>query len=161
MRLTYLLLLTLLAVPHAGLAAESDPLHLAGSRVRLSAPELGARKQAGIVTEVRGDTLLFTADNRSTRTPVPTGSLTGLEISRGMHSHVASGAALGFLGGAVVGGVIGKVAGGSTKSTLIGAVAGAAAGTGAVLMAKGHEISIPEGGKVSLHVDRPIMIVER
>ena len=64
-------------------------------------------------------------------------------------------------GGAVVGGVIGKVAGGSTKSTLIGAVAGAAAGTGAVLMAKGHEISIPEGGKVSLHVDRPIMIVER
>jgi len=64
-------------------------------------------------------------------------------------------------GGAVVGGVIGKVAGGSTKSTIIGAVAGAAAGTGAVLMAKGHEISIPEGGKVSLHVDRPIMVVER
>src|SRR5882672_4038171 len=51
-------------------------------------------------------------------------------------------------GGAVVGGVIGTVA-------------GAAAGTGAVLMANGHEISIPEGGKVSLHVDRPIMIVER
>jgi len=64
-------------------------------------------------------------------------------------------------GGAVVGGVIGKVAGGSTKSTIIGAVAGAAAGTGAVLMAKGHEISIAEGAKVSLHVDRPIMIVER
>ncbi len=64
-------------------------------------------------------------------------------------------------GGAVVGGVIGKVAGGSTKSTIIGAVAGTAAGTGAVLMAKGHELEIPEGAKVSLRVDRPIMVVER
>jgi len=64
-------------------------------------------------------------------------------------------------GGAVAGAIVGKVAGGSTKSAIIGAVGGAAAGTGAVLMAKGHELEIPEGAKVSLHVDRPIVIVER
>ena|SRR2546422_8289973 len=64
-------------------------------------------------------------------------------------------------GGAVAGAIVGKVAGGSTKSTIIGAVAGTAAGTGAVLMAKGHELEIPEGAKVSLRVDKPIVIVER
>ncbi len=64
-------------------------------------------------------------------------------------------------GGAVAGAIVGKVAGGSTKSTIIGAVGGAAAGTGAVLMAKGHELEIPEGAKVSLRVDQPIAIVER
>src|SRR5467141_3542848 len=64
-------------------------------------------------------------------------------------------------GGAVAGAIVGKAAGGSTKSTIIGAVGGAAAGTGAVLVAKGHELEIPEGAKVSLRVDQPIAIVER
>lgn len=64
-------------------------------------------------------------------------------------------------GGAVAGAIVGKVAGGDTKSTIIGAVGGAAAGTGAVLMAKGHELAIEEGAKVSLRVDQPIAIVER
>lgn len=64
-------------------------------------------------------------------------------------------------GGAVAGAVIGKVAGGSTKSTIIGAVGGAAAGTGAVLIAKGHELEIPAGAKVALRVDQPIVVVER
>lgn len=116
MRQSFLLFLTFLAVPHAGLAAEPDPLHLAGSRVRIQAPDkstaagrllLGGRKQAGTVVEMRGDTLLFTADGQSTPALVPTESLTGLEVSRGMHSHVLAGAGLGFLAGALVGGVIG------------------------------------------------------
>ena len=64
-------------------------------------------------------------------------------------------------GGAIAGAIVGKAAGGSTKSTIIGAVGGAAAGTGAVLVAKGHELEIPEGAKVSLRVDQPIAIVER
>lgn len=64
-------------------------------------------------------------------------------------------------GSTVAGAIIGKVAGGSTKSTIIGAVGGAAAGTGAVLMTKGHELQIEEGAKVSLRVDKPIVIVER
>ncbi len=64
-------------------------------------------------------------------------------------------------GSTVAGAIIGKVAGGSTKSTIIGAVGGAAAGTGAMLMVKGHELSIEQGAKVSLRVDKPITIVER
>lgn len=64
-------------------------------------------------------------------------------------------------GSTVAGAVLGKVAGGSTKSTIIGAVGGAVVGTGAVLATKGHELEIPEGAKVSLRVDKPIVIVER
>jgi hypothetical protein len=100
MRLTYLLFLTLLAVPYSGIAAESDPLHLTGSRVRIYVSDtstaagrlsLRGRKQAGTVIEVRGDTLLFTAENQSTPTLVPTASLMGLEVSHGKHSHVLGG----------------------------------------------------------------------
>ncbi|TMQ60639.1 MAG: hypothetical protein E6K76_01185 [Candidatus Eisenbacteria bacterium] len=64
-------------------------------------------------------------------------------------------------GSTVAGAVFGKVAGGSTKSTIIGAVGGAVVGTGAVLASKGHELEIPEGAKVSLRVDKPIVIVQR
>ncbi|HEY2923430.1 MAG TPA: hypothetical protein VGJ98_00520 [Candidatus Eisenbacteria bacterium] len=64
-------------------------------------------------------------------------------------------------GSTIAGAVIGKVAGKDTKATIIGAVGGAAVGTGAVLMAKGHELQIEEGAKVSLRVDKPIVIVER
>ena len=64
-------------------------------------------------------------------------------------------------GGTVAGAIVGKVAGGSTKSTIIGAVGGAAAGTGAMLMVKGHELTIEEGAKVSMRVDKPITVVER
>jgi hypothetical protein len=64
-------------------------------------------------------------------------------------------------GSTVAGAIIGKVAGGDTKSTIIGAVGGAAAGTGAMLMVKGHELTIEQGAKVSLRVDKPITVVER
>ena len=114
----------------------SDPLHLAGSRVRLSAPALGDRKQSGTVVEVRDDTLLFMADKRSVRTFVPTASLTSLEVSRGSRSHTLAGAGLGFLTGAVAGGVIGGTSGSTTNNEESGlAVAfGALVGGGAGLV---------------------------
>ncbi len=64
-------------------------------------------------------------------------------------------------GGAVAGALIGKIAGKDTKSTILGAVGGAVAGTGAVLMAKGHELTVPAGSKVSLRVDEPITVVQQ
>ena len=64
-------------------------------------------------------------------------------------------------GSTVAGAILGKVAGGDTKSTIIGAVGGAAAGTGAMLMVKGHELTIEQGAKVSLRVDKPITVVSR
>jgi MFS family permease len=105
MRLTFLLFLTLLMLPHSGLA-QSDPLGLTGKRVRLTSPELGARKQTGTVVEVRSDTLLFTADNQSTSAFVRAGSLTGLEVSRGRRSHVAAGLGIGLLVGVLGGAAI-------------------------------------------------------
>ncbi len=64
-------------------------------------------------------------------------------------------------GGAVAGAIIGKVAGKDTKSTILGAVGGAVLGTGAVLAAKGYELEVPAGSKVSLRVDAPITVVSK
>jgi hypothetical protein len=117
-RILLLFLYSFLAGPDASLAAESDPLHLTGSRVRLyvtdrstAAGRLSSMGQmrTGTVNEVRGDTLLFTADHQSTQTLVPTASLTGLEVSRRNGSHALAGAGLGFLAGVVAGGAIGLV----------------------------------------------------
>ena len=68
---------------------------------------LGIPKQTGTVIEVRSDTLVFAADKQSARTLIPAASVMGIEVSRGIHSHVLRGAGLGFLAGALVGGVIG------------------------------------------------------
>ncbi|MEK7349137.1 MAG: hypothetical protein AABZ94_09715 [Candidatus Eisenbacteria bacterium] len=64
-------------------------------------------------------------------------------------------------GGALAGAIIGKVAGKDTKSTILGAVGGAVLGTGAVLAAKGYELEVPAGSKVSLRVDAPITVVSK
>lgn len=64
-------------------------------------------------------------------------------------------------GSAVAGAVIGKVVGKDTKATVIGAVGGAILGTGAVMAAKGYELEIPAGSRVTLRVDSPVTIVAR
>ena len=64
-------------------------------------------------------------------------------------------------GGALAGAIVGKVAGKDTKSTILGAVGGAVLGTGAVLAAKGYELEVPAGSKVSLRVDAPITVVSK
>src|SRR5882757_5415248 len=107
MRLVSLLFLALLTIPQAGLTAESDPPGLSGSRVRLLAAPLGPRKLTGTLVGMQGDSVLFAADHQSARTLIPTASLAGIEVSRGMHSHVWRGAGIGFLVGALAGGVVG------------------------------------------------------
>jgi hypothetical protein len=62
-------------------------------------------------------------------------------------------------GGAVAGAIIGKVAGKSTKSTILGALGGAAVGAGVVMAAKGHELEVPAGAKVSLRIEDPVTVV--
>ena len=64
-------------------------------------------------------------------------------------------------GSAVAGAVIGKVVGKDTKSTIIGAVGGAILGTGAVMAAKGYELDIPAGSRVTLRADAPVTVVAR
>ncbi len=64
-------------------------------------------------------------------------------------------------GSTVAGAIIGKVAGHSTKSTVIGAVGGAVVGTGVVLSAKGYEVEVPPGSKVTIRVDAPVTVALR
>lgn len=64
-------------------------------------------------------------------------------------------------GSAIAGAVLGKVVGKDTKGAVIGAVGGAVLGTGAVMAAKGYELDVPAGSKLSLRVDTPITVVAR
>jgi hypothetical protein len=64
-------------------------------------------------------------------------------------------------GSAVAGAVIGKVVGKDTKSTVIGAVGGAILGTGAVMAAKGYELDVPAGSKVTLRAEAPVTVAVR
>jgi hypothetical protein len=64
-------------------------------------------------------------------------------------------------GSTVAGAIVGKIAGKDTKSAIIGAVGGAVVGTGAVLAAKGFEVEVPAGSKVTLRVDQPVTIVAK
>jgi hypothetical protein len=141
MRLTFLLFLALLALPHPGLA-QSDPLGLAGKRVRLTSAELGTRRQVGTLVEVRTDTLLFKADGQSAPSFVRTGSLTGLEVSHGKRSHVLAGVGIGLVVGVGGGAAIANaststydeerglaIVAGGVIGGLLGIVSGAVAGS--------------------------------
>ena len=64
-------------------------------------------------------------------------------------------------GSTIAGAVLGKVVGKDTKGAIIGAVGGAVLGTGAVMAAKGYELDVPAGSKLSLRVDAPISVVAR
>lgn len=64
-------------------------------------------------------------------------------------------------GGAAAGAILGKILGKDTKGAVIGAVTGAAVGTGGVLLAKGHELDLPAGTKISLKAEQPITIASK
>lgn len=64
-------------------------------------------------------------------------------------------------GSTIAGAVLGKVVGKDTKGAIIGAVGGAVLGTGAVMAAKGYELDVPAGSKLSLRVDAPVTVVAR
>lgn len=64
-------------------------------------------------------------------------------------------------GSAIAGAILGKVVGKDTKGAVIGAVGGAVLGTGAVMAAKGYELDVPAGSKLSLRVDTPVTVVAR
>jgi hypothetical protein len=61
-------------------------------------------------------------------------------------------------GAAAAGAVIGGILGGSAGSAVKGAVVGGAAGTGASLMARGPDLEIKSGQKVTLSLDRSVVV---
>ena len=81
----------------------------AGSRVRVKAQGADQRWLAGELLQFRADTLrLRTADPPDSVT-LTTGSLAGLELSRGRKSQAGKGAALGAGVGVILGLVVGAV----------------------------------------------------
>ncbi len=88
-----------------------------GQRVRVTAPDLGIRKQVGRFETLRGDTLVVAAADSTMTFPVT--SVTRLELSWGQRSLARRGAGIGFLSGATIGAIIGFAAGDDTNCYFI------------------------------------------
>jgi hypothetical protein len=91
----------LAATPSNALAQGSLSL-TAGQRVRITAPDLGLKRQRAVLDGHQGDMLLVTMDST---TSIPVGAVTRLEVHRGTRWHPWRGAGIGFGVGAIAGGV--------------------------------------------------------
>jgi hypothetical protein len=89
--------------------AEAPLVVDAGSRVRIAAPVFGGRNQVATVVSVTGDSLVLRQGASTTYRSVAKSDITGLEVSRGTHTHKGKGALLGLLIGAGAGAVLGYV----------------------------------------------------
>jgi len=62
-----------------------------------------------------------------------------------------------IIGGSAIGGaILGKVVGGESEDAAKGAAIGAAAGTGATLVTRGPQLTLPRGTALSVRLDHPI-----
>lgn len=93
--------LSQLSAPNPVLAVD------AGSRVRVSAPIFGSKKQVGTVVSLTADTLVLRQGANTANRSLATSDITSLEISRGTQTHKAKGALWGTLIGAGSGAVLG------------------------------------------------------
>ncbi len=101
MRHATILVAILAFVPLTRITAQEPPPVKVGDRVRVTAPALGIRKQAGRFEALRADTLVVAvADSTMT---FPVASVTRLEVSRGQKSRMGLGAGIGLLGGGLLG----------------------------------------------------------
>jgi hypothetical protein len=133
-----------LVVPCSALHSQASSPLVAGARVRITAPTaLAPTRQAGTVLGLAGDSLVLRLEGRKDSVTLPMREVTKLDVSRGEHSHGATGAVFGALAGLVVGVVVeARVSSGSdtgsnckdagcallTGAAAAGAAAGAAIG---------------------------------
>ncbi len=89
-----------LAAPLSGSAGQAIPPVAPGTRVRITAPSLGADKLIGTVVPSPADTLMVRPADRMTAVAIPLASMTRLEVRNGQKSHLLLGAAIGFVAGA-------------------------------------------------------------
>ncbi len=96
------ILVAILAFVPFAIATAQDSLPVrAGDRVRVTAPDLGIRKQAGRFEALRADTMVVAvADSTMT---FPVAFVTRLEVSRGQKSRAGQGAGIGLVGGGLLG----------------------------------------------------------
>jgi hypothetical protein len=110
MRFMSTLCAVVLMTPVAGLSQMSQPEVIrvdTGSRVRISAPVFGPKKQVGTVVSLTRDTLGLRQGPSTASRLVATSDITALEVSRGSHTRKAKGALWGLLIGAGSGAILG------------------------------------------------------
>lgn len=62
--------------------------------------------------------------------------------------------------GAAAGAILGQILGGDTRSTVAGAAVGAAAGAGVALTTREGHAVLPEGSRMIVQVDQPVILAE-
>ena len=116
MRHATILVAILAFVPLASATAQEPPPVKVGDRVRVTAPDLGIRKQAGRFEALRADTLVVAvADSTMT---FPVASVWRLDVSQGQKSSTLEGAVLGLLAGGVLG-VLAEISAGHVEGKKI------------------------------------------
>ncbi len=144
MRTVISLTVSLLLAPLDGLSAQQPPPIEPDSRIRVTAPNVGADKVVGTFLGAAGDTLRVQTESQAPLA-IPFAFVTRLDVSRGKKSRVVRGAVLVGVIGAVVGGAVGLVTpqfacetpsgcpvdwGEAGKLAALGGVIGAAVGGG-------------------------------
>ena len=94
-------------VPLASLSPQEPPPIEAGSRIRVTAPYVGADKLVGMCVEVDATRLRVQAEEQASPLTISLTDMTRLEVSRGQKSKWLIGAGIGLVGGAVLGAAIG------------------------------------------------------
>ena len=113
MRFTRALCAVALLAPVSGFSQLAPPDSVAvveaGSRVRITAPVFGKKKEVGTVVSVMRDTLVIRQGAATTSRSLATLEITALEVSKGTYTRKAKGALWGLLIGAGAGAAIGYV----------------------------------------------------
>ena len=152
MRRATLLIAALALTPLATVMAQLQPSPLEpGQRVRVTAPDLGIRKQVGRFEALRGDTLVVAAADSTMTFPVA--SVTRLELSRGQKSMAGRWAGIGFVSGAAFGAIIGFVSGDPPRTCDLCPTAEQKAACGAIVFG-GIGALIGRGAGASHKTDR-------
>ncbi len=97
-------------VPLTALSAQEQPPVEAGSRIRVTAPTVGADKLVGMCVEVDATRLRVQAEDQASPLTISLTDVTRLEVSQGRKSHAIKGLVLGSVSGAGVGAVLGLLA---------------------------------------------------
>lgn len=100
MRTLIVILIAAVVTPISGLPGQDIPPVAPGTRVRVTAPDLGADKLIGTVVPSPVDTLMVRPTDRMTAIAIPLASMTRLEVRYGQKAHLLLGAAIGFVAGA-------------------------------------------------------------
>ena len=110
MRIGRILCAMALTIPTPAISQASANLSIrvdSGSRVRITAPVFGRRKQITTVVSVSRDTLVLQHSPKASYLAVPVSEISAFEVSKGTYTRKSQGAALGWLIGAGIGAALG------------------------------------------------------